>query len=63
MSINDIGTAGTNLIFFHLILPSSAQAQAQAQLGAEIALFSQLWETEKSELAVLFIAYSIRAVV
>ena len=36
--------------FIHLvhlvqILPSSAQAQAQAQLGAEIALFSQLWGT------------------
>ena len=28
-----------------VILPSSAQAQAQAQLGAEIALFSQLWGT------------------
>ena len=28
-----------------IILPSSAQAQAQAQLGAEIALFSQLWGT------------------
>ena len=27
------------------LLPSSAQAQAQAQLGAEIALFSQLWGT------------------
>ena len=30
---------------FLTILPSSAQAQAQAQLGAEIALFSQLWGT------------------
>ena len=27
------------------LLPSSAHAQAQAQLGAEIALFSQLWGT------------------
>ena len=33
------------MVLHHGLLPSSAQAQAQAQLGAVIALFSQLWGT------------------
>ena len=43
----DAASTGIYEILFKAtrILPSSAQAQAQAQLGGEIALFSQLWGT------------------
>ena len=36
-----------------MLFASSAQAQAQAQLGAEIALFSQLWGTYTPGIVVL----------